>query len=83
MDTEIKMSVGKEAKICLQWDIESMTRAVEAVKVHNKGLRQAATEHGVLSQLLRGEWMMKWLLTPDQVQKLSSPLKRRNCSSTY
>ena len=47
METEIKMSVGKEAKVRLQWDIESMTRAVEAVKVHNKGLRQAAREHGV------------------------------------
>ena len=41
------MSVSKEAKVRLQWDIESMTKAMEAVKLHNKGLRQAAQEYGV------------------------------------
>lgn len=28
-------------------DVTSMTKAVEAVKIHDKGLRQAAREHGV------------------------------------
>jgi len=31
----------------LQWDVTSMTKAVEAVKIHDRGLRQAARKHGL------------------------------------
>ena len=34
-------------KKCLQWDLKSMSEAIDAVKVREKGLRQAAREFGV------------------------------------
>ena len=34
-------------KKCLQWDLKSMSEAIDAVKVREKGLRQAAREFGL------------------------------------
>lgn len=47
MADSYKMAAKRGEVKCLQWDVTSITKAVEAVKIHDKGLRQAAREHGV------------------------------------
>ena len=51
----ITMAAGKGVVKRLQWDVENMAKALEAVKLHNEGLRQAARQYDVPSQLLKDE----------------------------